>query len=99
MHLDNGHYVLSPSAPSCLIHFASSPNNILDTNMRKLKWDFLADAGHVVLPREDFEIISWESRLPPYTWLVHLVQYVSCCVDDKPETSLSGKKRPGLSAQ
>ncbi|KAM0830636.1 hypothetical protein ACQ4PT_066080 [Festuca glaucescens] len=98
VHLNNGHYLLSPGASLCLIPSASSPCNVLGKNLPKLKWDFLADAGHVVLPKEDFELISWESRLPPYTRLVHLVQYVPSCVDDKPETSLSGKKRPGLSA-
>ncbi|CAM0943021.1 unnamed protein product [Alopecurus aequalis] len=100
VHLNNGHYLMSPGAPSCLIPSACSPGNVSGKNLPKVKWDFLADqAGHYVPPRGDFELISWESRLAPYTQYVHLVQYVPSCVDgSKPETSLLGKRRSGLSA-
>jgi hypothetical protein len=95
---DNGHYLLSPGAPSCIIPSASSQGIVSSKNLPKLKWDFLAEAGDVVPPKEDFELISWESRLPPYTSFVHSVKYVPSCVGDKPGTSLSRKKRQGLFA-
>jgi hypothetical protein len=85
-HLDdNGcHYLLSPGAPSCIIPSASSPGIVSgNKNLPKVKWDFLAEAGDVVPPKGDFELISWESRLPPYTSFVHSVQYVPSCVGDK----------------
>jgi hypothetical protein len=91
VHLSNGHYLLSPSAPSCLIPSASGPGNVSGKNVPKVI--FGEEAGHIVPPKGDFELISWESRLPPYTSFVHLVQYVPSCVGAKPETSWSGKKR------
>jgi hypothetical protein len=76
-HLDdNGHYLLSPGAPSCIIPSAGSQGIVSSKNLPTLKWDFLAEAGDVVPPKGDFELISWESRLPPYTSFVHSVQYV-----------------------
>ncbi|KAM0837561.1 hypothetical protein ACQ4PT_061562 [Festuca glaucescens] len=96
VHLINGHYRLSPGAPSCVVPSASSPSTVSVKNLPKARWDFLAEAEHVVPPKGDFEL-SWESRLPPHTRIVHLVRYVPSCEDDKPDTSLSRKKRPGLS--
>ncbi|KAI4981684.1 hypothetical protein ZWY2020_022176 [Hordeum vulgare] len=88
-------YLLSPAAPSCRKTSASCPNSSLP---KVIFGDLLAEAGHTVRPKGDFRLISWESRLPPYTAFVHLVRFVPSCVDDKPEASLSGKKRPGPSA-
>ncbi|KAM3225354.1 hypothetical protein ACQJBY_058238 [Aegilops geniculata] len=84
------HYLLSPAAPS-----PSSPNSSLP---KLVFGDSLAEAGHTVPPKGDFWLIAWESRLPPYTSFAHLVRFVPSCVDDKPEASLSGKKRLGPSA-
>uniref|UniRef100_A0A8R7QVU6 Rx N-terminal domain-containing protein n=1 Tax=Triticum urartu TaxID=4572 RepID=A0A8R7QVU6_TRIUA len=84
------HYLLSPAAPS-----PSSPNSSLP---KLVFGDSLAEAGHTVPPKGDFWLIAWESRLPPYTSFSHLVRFVPSCVDDKPEASLSGKKRLGPSA-
>jgi hypothetical protein len=95
VQLSNGQYLMSPGASSCLIPSASSSSNVSGKNVPKVMLG--EEAGHIVLPKGDFELISWESRLPPYTSFVHFVQYVPSCVDYKPETSLSGKKRPGLS--
>ncbi|VAI60393.1 disease resistance protein RGA2-like [Triticum dicoccoides] len=84
------HYLLSPAAPS-----PSSPNSSLP---KLVFGDSLAEAGRTVPPKGDFWLIAWESRLPPYTSFAHLVRFVPSCVDDKPEASLSGKKRLGPSA-
>lgn len=97
VHLDNDHYLLSPGAPSCLVPSASGQSNILGKNLPTIKWDFLAEARNAVPPKRDFELITWESRLPPYTSFVHSVQYVPNCAEVKPGTSLSRKKRPVIS--
>jgi hypothetical protein len=49
-----------------------------------------------VRPKGEFSLLSWKSRIPPYTSFVHLVRSASSCVNDKPKTPLSGKKRPSL---
>ncbi|XP_037448122.1 uncharacterized protein LOC119317728 [Triticum dicoccoides] len=86
------HHLLSPAAR--LIPSASC----LDSSLPKVIFgDVLAEPGHIVPTKGDFRLISWESRLPPYNAFVHLVRFVPSCVDDKPEASLSGKKRPGPS--
>ncbi|XP_006662163.1 disease resistance protein RGA2-like [Oryza brachyantha] len=38
-------------------------------------------AGSVVLPKEDFELVAWESRIPPYKRFVNIAVY--CCHDEK----------------
>lgn len=87
------HHLLSPAAR--LIPSASC----LDSSLPKVIFgDVLAEPGHIAPTKGDFRLISWESRLPPYTAFVHLSRFVPSCVDDKPEASLSGRKRLGPSA-
>ncbi|XBJ26476.1 hypothetical protein VPH35_003885 [Triticum aestivum] len=93
-----GRYILTPAAPSGIVNSAIGMANVPEEQglPRIMFGDLIAAAGHAVLPKGDFRLISWESRLPPYTSFSHLVHAVPSCVHDKPETSLSGKKRPGL---
>ncbi|OEL36493.1 hypothetical protein BAE44_0002489 [Dichanthelium oligosanthes] len=50
-------------------------------------------AGFTVIPKAEFEIVSWESRLPPYTKFVHSVE---TCVKEKDScTTPQGKRRFG----
>nr|XP_040254220.1 uncharacterized protein LOC120972769 [Aegilops tauschii subsp. strangulata] len=95
-----GRYILTPAAPSGIVNSAIGMGNVPKEQglPRTMFGDLIAAAGHAVLPEGDFRLISWESRLPPYTSFSHLVHAVLSCVHDKPETSLSGKKRPGLFA-
>ncbi|XP_044406620.1 putative disease resistance protein RGA3 [Triticum aestivum] len=87
------HHLLSPAAR--LIPSASC----LDSSLPKVIFgDVLAEPGHIAPTKGDFRLISWESRLPPYTAFVHLSRFVPSCVDDKPEAPLSGRKRLGPSA-
>ncbi|KAM3243422.1 hypothetical protein ACQJBY_055391 [Aegilops geniculata] len=90
------HHLLSPAAPapSCLVPSASSRSSL----PKLIFGDLLAEARHIAPPKGDFRLVSWESRLPPYTAFVHLARFVPSCVDDKPEASSSGKKRLGPSA-
>ncbi|XBJ11429.1 hypothetical protein VPH35_016126 [Triticum aestivum] len=67
VHLIGGN-ILSPAAPSrvvdCAIGMANAPEDGLP---RIMFGDLISAAGHLVLPKGDFRLISWESRLPPYT--------------------------------
>ncbi|XP_047044227.1 putative disease resistance protein RGA4 [Lolium rigidum] len=54
--------------------------------------DLLADPG--LRPQGDFNVVTWESRLPPYTSFVH---FVPNGAPDLPEdTPLSGRKRKSI---
>ncbi|XP_051217566.1 putative disease resistance protein RGA3 [Lolium perenne] len=91
-----GRHILYPAAPSSIVGSANGMASFPDEDLPRIMFgDLIATAGHTVFPRGDFRLISWESRLPPYTSFSHLVRSASTCVDDKPETPLSGKKRPG----
>ncbi|CAM0954732.1 unnamed protein product [Alopecurus aequalis] len=92
-----GCYTLSPAAPSRTVESANGVTSVPEEGLPRIMFgDLLAGEGHVVLPRGDFKLISWKSRLPPYTSFVHLVRSAPSCVDDKPKTPLSGKKRADL---
>ena len=101
MHLIE-RYILSPAAPSGIVNSAIGMANVPEEQgiglPRIMFGDFISAAARAALPKGDFRLISWESRLPPYTSFDHLVHAVPSCVHDKPERSLSGKKRPGLFA-
>ncbi|XP_020158244.1 uncharacterized protein [Aegilops tauschii subsp. strangulata] len=58
--------------------------------------DLVMDPG--VQPQGDFIVVSWESRMPPYTSFVHFVPNGDCAPGVVGQsTLLSGKKRPALS--
>ncbi|KAF8779669.1 hypothetical protein HU200_002419 [Digitaria exilis] len=47
-----------------------------------------------ITPKGQFKLLSWESRLPPYTSFIH---FVPKCTEDTPEgTHLSRRKRRGV---
>lgn len=91
-----GRYILSPAVPSHVVESANGMTSVPEEGLPRIMFgDLIAREGHVALPRGDFRLISWESRLPPYTSFVHLVRSAPSCAD-KPETPLSGKKRAVL---
>ncbi|KAJ1256490.1 hypothetical protein BS78_K013700 [Paspalum vaginatum] len=48
-----------------------------------------------ILPRGDFDLVTWESRIAPYTKYVHFVP--ATCADEKSDTLLPPrKKRPAV---
>ncbi|KAM0835545.1 hypothetical protein ACQ4PT_062868 [Festuca glaucescens] len=94
-----GRHILYLAAPSSLVESANGMASVPEEDLPRIMYgDVIAIAGHTVYPRGDFRLISWESRLPPYTSFVHFVLSAPSCVDDKPDTPLSRKKRPGLFA-
>lgn len=50
-------------------------------------------AGCAMVPKEDFELVSWEARIPPYTKLVH---FVATCAEEKPKDATILGKRQGF---
>uniref|UniRef100_A0A0E0M595 Rx N-terminal domain-containing protein n=1 Tax=Oryza punctata TaxID=4537 RepID=A0A0E0M595_ORYPU len=89
-HFDQGHpvhltdYVLYPADTT-----ANAPNNDLP---KLIFGDLLT--GHIFPPKGNFNLVSWESRIPPYTSFVHMALFCPSHAEDKPESHLSGRKRP-----
>ncbi|XBI96396.1 hypothetical protein VPH35_032685 [Triticum aestivum] len=54
--------------------------------------ELLADPS--VIPKKDFILISWESRIPPHNSFAHFVR--SCVQDTHEGSSLPGRKRRGV---
>uniref|UniRef100_M8BXN0 Uncharacterized protein n=1 Tax=Aegilops tauschii TaxID=37682 RepID=M8BXN0_AEGTA len=98
VHLIGGN-ILSPAAPSRVVDCAIGMANAPEDGLHRIMFgDLISAAGHLVLPKGDFRLISWDSGLPPYIQCIHLVHSFPSCPNDKTETPLSGKKRPGLFA-
>ncbi|KAM3411552.1 hypothetical protein ACQJBY_003302 [Aegilops geniculata] len=98
VHLIGGN-ILSPAAPSRVVDCAIGMSNAPEDGLPRIMFgDLISAAGYLVLPKGDFRLISWESRLQPYTQFIHLVHSVPSCPNDKTVTPLSGKKRPSLFA-
>ncbi|OEL26481.1 hypothetical protein BAE44_0012500 [Dichanthelium oligosanthes] len=53
------------------------PHNEIDHPKRELPKLMFGDliAGSAVLPKEEFELVAWESRIPPYKRFVNLATY------------------------
>ncbi|CAL4941143.1 unnamed protein product [Urochloa decumbens] len=71
------------------------PHSEIDDSKTELPKVMFGDliAGSAVLPREEFELVAWESRIPPYKRFVNFATYC----DEEPiyqrHTSSAGKKR------
>uniref|UniRef100_A0A0E0EVK3 Disease resistance N-terminal domain-containing protein n=1 Tax=Oryza meridionalis TaxID=40149 RepID=A0A0E0EVK3_9ORYZ len=85
---DQGHpahltdYILYPASTS-----TDSPKN----DLPKLTFgDMLA--GQNFPPKGDFNLVSWESRIPPYTSFVHMARFCPSFAQDHLESPLSGRK-------
>ncbi|KAF2912521.1 hypothetical protein DAI22_10g017200 [Oryza sativa Japonica Group] len=87
---DQGHpvhltdYVLYPADTT-----ENAPNN----DLPKLTFGDLI-TGRIFPPKGNFNLVSWESRIPPYTSFVHMARFSPSLAEDKPESHLSGRKRP-----
>ncbi|OEL28126.1 hypothetical protein BAE44_0010855 [Dichanthelium oligosanthes] len=102
LRLEQGHevdltdFAFSPVSPLRIIPCTSSCSTTYDP-VKELPQltlgELLLDPS--VRPKGEFNLLSWESRLPPYTSFIHLVPN---CTQDMPEgTHLSGRKRRGVS--
>lgn len=63
-----------------------------DPTKRKLTSMLLVDliAGCTAIPNDEFEIVAWESRIPPYTMYVHSV---APCAEEKHGCTTPTRKR------
>ncbi|XP_040384267.1 putative disease resistance protein RGA4 [Oryza brachyantha] len=88
---DQGHpahlkdYILYPAA--------STSNNAPKNDLPYLIFgDLLASKSF--LPKGDFNLVSWESRIPPYTSFVHMARFRPSFAQDELESPLLGRKHP-----
>jgi hypothetical protein len=93
--IDVSDFVLHSASPLHIVPSCTSGSSRTEiTEERQLLpnvrlGDLLADPG--ARPQGDFNVVSWESRLPPYTSFVHFVPNGAPCVAQN--TPLSGRKR------
>ncbi|RLN18616.1 hypothetical protein C2845_PM02G17740 [Panicum miliaceum] len=83
------------SLPSSATLRLMPPHSEVDNSKTELPKVTFGDliAGSAVLPREGFELVAWESRIPPYKRFVNFAAYC----DEEPisqhHTASAGKKR------
>ncbi|PAN47768.1 hypothetical protein PAHAL_9G349500 [Panicum hallii] len=83
------------SLPSSATLRLMPPHSEVDNSKTELPKVMFGDliAGSAVLPREGFELVAWESRIPPYERFVNFAAYC----DEEPisqhHTASAGKKR------
>lgn len=96
--LDFSDVVLYPAAPLglvCCCIPGSSRTELVAARKELPKvalGDLLVDPG--VRPRGEFNVLTWESRLPPYTSFVHFVP--DCAPDVAQDSPWLGRKRRGI---
>ncbi|TVU31380.1 hypothetical protein EJB05_23063, partial [Eragrostis curvula] len=85
-------FVSPSSAPLCLM----PPRCEADATERPLPTvtfrELIVDPR--VLPSGDFDLVTWESRIAPYTKYVHFVP--AACVEKHPATLPTSRKRPAV---
>ncbi|CAL4923656.1 unnamed protein product [Urochloa decumbens] len=94
--IDMTDFALTPVSPLRIIPCTSSGSSATYAPVKELPQmtigELLLDPS--VRPKGQFILLSWESRLPPYTSFIH---FVSNCTEDSPEgTHLSRRKRRGV---
>ncbi|RCV43418.1 hypothetical protein SETIT_9G292800v2 [Setaria italica] len=83
------------SSPSSATLRLMPPHTEVDDSKTELPKVMFGDliTGSAILPREEFELIAWESRIPPYKRFVNFATYC----DEEPisqhHTASAGKKR------
>uniref|UniRef100_A0A0E0M5A1 Disease resistance N-terminal domain-containing protein n=1 Tax=Oryza punctata TaxID=4537 RepID=A0A0E0M5A1_ORYPU len=89
--VDITNFASSPAAPLHIIPFTGL-NSALKDMQRVTFRELLLDPS--VRPKGEFNLVSWESRLPPYTSFIHFVP--NYAQDFPKDTPLSGRKRRGI---
>ncbi|KAM3411558.1 hypothetical protein ACQJBY_003304 [Aegilops geniculata] len=100
--IDVTDFVLHPAAsplrivPSCTSGSSRTEVTAERASLPRVRLgDLVMDPG--VRPQGDFNVVSWESRLPPYTSFVHFVPNGNGASGlAKQSTPLSGRKRPAV---
>uniref|UniRef100_A0ACD5TF39 Uncharacterized protein n=1 Tax=Avena sativa TaxID=4498 RepID=A0ACD5TF39_AVESA len=96
--IDVSDFVMHPASQLCIVPSCaagSSRTQVTEERafLPKVRLrDLLVDPG--IRPRGDFNVVSWESRLPPYASFVHFVPNGAPGVAE--ETPLPGKKRKSI---
>ncbi|KAG2538806.1 hypothetical protein PVAP13_9NG346900 [Panicum virgatum] len=85
----------SPSSASLRLMPPHSEVHDSKTELPKVMFGDLI-AGSAVLPRGEFELVKWESRLPPYKRFVNFATYCDEESMSQHHTASAGKKRKRL---
>jgi hypothetical protein len=85
--IDFTEFLPSPTAPLHLMH----PRTEAEVSQRKLPKIRIGEimVNPSLRPKGDFDLVTWESRIPPYTEFTY---YVPSCAQQKPKTTLRRKR-------
>ncbi|TVU31382.1 hypothetical protein EJB05_23065, partial [Eragrostis curvula] len=89
---------LSSSLPSSTTVRLMPPHSEIDYSKKKLPKVMFGDiiAGRAILPEEEFELVAWESRIPPYKRFVNLATYYDVDMASQNNTESPNNKRQRL---
>ncbi|CAN6311597.1 unnamed protein product [Urochloa humidicola] len=79
--------LISPSAPLRLMP-SHDESSFCKKELSKVKFGDLVIGSNTILPKELFQVIIWESRIPPFTKFI-----ANCIVEKHPCTSSDNKRR------
>ncbi|XP_034576083.1 putative disease resistance protein At3g14460 [Setaria viridis] len=82
----------SPSSATLRLMPPHTEVNDSKTELPKVMFGDLI-TGSAILPREEFELIAWESRIPPYKRFVNFATYCDEEPTSQHHTTSAGKKR------
>jgi hypothetical protein len=96
-------YLMDKDHPIDISNIASSPTPLRlmpphreeDDSKRNLPKVMFGDliAGSAILPREEFELVAWESRIPPYKKFLNVAKFFDEMSLPQPAVSPSKKRR------
>lgn len=86
--------LISPSSAPLRLMPSHDETSFCNKELSKVKFGDLVQGSTTVLPKEEFQILIWESRIPPFT------KFLANCIADKdPCTSSENKKRKSTCIQ
>ncbi|XP_034571579.1 disease resistance protein RGA2 isoform X1 [Setaria viridis] len=86
--------LISPSSAPLHLMPSHDESSLCKKELSKVKFGDLVQDSTTILPKEEFQIIIWESRIPPFTKFI-----ANCIVDKHTCISSDNKKRKSICIQ
>ncbi|RCV43419.1 hypothetical protein SETIT_9G292900v2 [Setaria italica] len=86
--------LISPSSAPLHLMPSHDESSLCKKELSKVKFGDLVQGSTTILPKEEFQMIIWESRIPPFTKFI-----ANCIVDKHTCISSDNKKRKSICIQ